>query len=84
MRSKRLARRAALCYTVGEIRAARRAVRDIAVYRTYCRMKKEGRHIRAAKRQIEPRGARLPEARISKPHPRKGTETATGFDGGGE
>ena len=75
MHSKRLARRAALCYTVGEIRAARRAVRDIAVYRTYCRTKKEGRHIRAAKRQIEPRSARLPEARISKPHPRKGTET---------
>ena len=75
MRSKRLARRAALCYTVGEIRAARRAVRDIAVYRTYCRTEKKGRHIRAAKRQIEPRSARLPEARISKPHPRKGTET---------
>ena len=38
-------------------------------------MKKEGRHIRAAKRQIEPCSARLPEARILKPHPRKGTET---------
>ena len=75
MRRKRLARWAALCYTVGEIRAAHRAVRDIAVYRTYCRTEKKGRHIRAAKRQIEPRGARLPEARISKPHPRKGTET---------
>ena len=75
MRRKWLAQRAALCYTVGEIRAAHRAVRDIAAYRTYCRTKKEGRHIRAAKRQIEPRGARHPEARISKPHPRKGTET---------
>ena len=75
MRRKRLARRAALCYTVGEICAAHRAVRDIAVYRTYCRTEKKGRHIRAAKRQIEPRSARLPEARISKPHPRKGTET---------
>jgi len=37
-------------------------------------MKKEGRHIRVAKRQIEPRSARLPKARILKPHPRKGTE----------
>ena len=131
MRSKRLAWRAALCYTVGEIRAAHRAVRDIAVYRTYCRTEKKGRHIRAAKRQIEPRSARLPEARyfkttspqgdgnksresffirlllnfkttspqgdgnvrykiaeaigedgISKPHPRKGTETDTAFMNG--
>ena len=82
MRRKRLARRAALCYTVGEIRAAHRAVRDIAVYRTYCRTEKKGRHIRAAKRQIEPRSARLPEARISKPYPRKGTETSHYCSGG--
>ena len=33
--------------------------------------------IRAAKRCFEPRGTRLPDARILKPHPRKGTETAT-------
>ena len=75
VRRERLARRAALWYTIGEIRAALRAMRDTAVYRTYCRTKKEGRHIRAAKRQIEPRSARLPKARILKPHPRKGTET---------
>ena len=72
MRRKRLARRAALCYTVGVIRAAHRAVRDIAVYRTYCRTEKKGRHIRAAKRQIEPRSARLPKARFQNHIPARG------------
>ena len=36
-----LARRAALCYTIHEIRATLRVMRNIAVYRTYCRTEKD-------------------------------------------
>ena len=48
---------------------------DAVAFRTDCRSKAEGNPIRAAKCRFEPRGTRLPDARISKPHPRKGTET---------
>ena len=48
---------------------------DAVAFRTDCRSKAEGNPIRAAKCCFEPRGTRLPDARISKPHPRKGTET---------
>ena len=58
-----------------EIRAALRAATLAKVFRTYCRRKKEGKHIRAAKCHFEVGTARLPAARILKPHPRKGTET---------
>ena len=58
-----------------EIRAAPRATTLAKVFRTHHRRKKEGKHIRAAKCHFEPGTARLPAARILKPHPRKGTET---------
>ena len=58
-----------------EIRAALRAATLAKVFRTHHRRKKEGKHIRAAKCHFEPGTARLPAARILKPHPRKGTET---------
>ena len=64
-----------LCYTESEIPAALRATRHTAVFRTRFRREKEGERIRAAKRHIEPDTARYPAARISKPYPRKGTET---------
>ena len=48
---------------------------DAVAFRTDCRSKAEEKPIRAAKCCFEPRGTRLPDARISKPHPRKGTET---------
>ena len=64
-----------LCYNKSEIRAALRAICDAAVFRTRCRSETDENPIRAAKRRFEPRGTRLPDARISKPHPRKGTET---------
>ena len=58
-----------------EIRAALRAATLAKVFRTHHRRKKEGKHIRAAKCHFEVGTARLPAARILKPHPRKGTET---------
>ena len=58
-----------------EIRAALRAATLAKAFRTHRRRKKEGKHIRAAKCHFEPGTARLPAARILKPHPRKGTET---------
>ena len=58
-----------------EIRAAPRAVTLAKVFRTQCRMKKEVKTIRAAKCYFGAGTARLSEARISKTHPRKGTET---------
>ena len=58
-----------------EIRAALRATALAKVFRTYHRRKKEGKHIRAAKCHFEAGTARLSAARISKPYPRKGTET---------
>ena len=58
-----------------EIRAALRAATSAKVFGTHHRRKKEGKHIRAAKCHFEPGTARLPAARILKPHPRKGTET---------
>ena len=58
-----------------EIRAAPGAVTLAKVFRTQCRMKKEGKTIRAAKCYFGAGTARLSEARISKTHPRKGTET---------
>ncbi|WP_407695416.1 hypothetical protein [Selenomonas massiliensis] len=61
-----------------EIRAALRAATLAKVFRTHHRRKKEGKHIRAAKCHFEAGTARLPAARILKPHPRKGTETAIG------
>ena len=64
-----------LCYTESEIPAALRAVGHTAVFRTRFRREKEGERIRAAKWHIEPDTARHPAARISKPYPRKGTET---------
>ena len=64
-----------LCYNKSEIRAAVRAICDAVVFRTRCRSETDENPIRAAKRCFEPRGTRLPDARISKPHPRKGTET---------
>ena len=64
-----------LCYNKNEIRAALRAICDAVVFRTRCRSETDENPIRAAKRCFEPRGTRLPDARISKPHPRKGTET---------
>ena len=64
-----------LCYNKSEIRAAPRAICDTAAFRTRCRSETDENPIRAAKRRFEPRGTRLPDARISKPHPRKGTET---------
>ena len=64
-----------LCYTESEIPAALRATRHTAAFRTQFRCEKEGERIRAAKRHIEPDTARHPAARISKPYPRKGTET---------
>ena len=64
-----------LCYTESEIPTALRAVGHTAVFRTRCRREREGERIRAAKRHIEPDTARHPAARISKPYPRKGTET---------
>ena len=64
-----------LCYNKSEIRAAPRAICDTATFRTHCRSETEVNPIRAAKCCFEPRGTRLPDARISKPHPRKGTET---------
>ena len=57
-----------------EIRAAHRAATLAKDFRTQCRMKKEGKHIRAAKCHFEAGTARLSAARILKPHPRKGTE----------
>ena len=68
-----------LCYTESEIPAALRAVGHTAVFRTRFRREKEGERIRAAKRHIEPDTARHPTARISKPYPRKGTETHFSF-----
>ena len=59
-----------------EIRAALRAATLAKAFRTHRRRKKEGKQIRAAKCHFEPGTARLPAARILKPHPRKGTETA--------
>ena len=64
-----------LCYTESEIPAALRAVGHTADFRTRFRCEKEGKYIRAAKRHIELGTARHPAARISKPYPRKGTET---------
>ena len=64
-----------LCYNKSGIRAAPRAICDTAVFRTHCRSKTEVNPLRAAKCCFEPRRTRLPDARISKPHPRKGTET---------
>ena len=64
-----------LCYNKSEIRAALRAMCDTTVFRTHCRSETDENPIRAAKCCFEPRGTRLPDARISKPHPRKGTET---------
>ena len=58
-----------------EIRAALRAATLTKIFRTHRRRKKEGKHIRAAKCHFEAGTARLPAARILKPHPRKGTET---------
>ena len=69
-----------LCYNKSEIRAALRAICDAAVFGTHCRSETEVNPIRAAKRCFEPRGTRLPDARISKPHPRKGTETFTSLN----
>ena len=66
-----------LCYTESEIPAALRAVGHTAVFRTQRRREREGKYIRAAKWHIEPDTARHPAARISKPYPRKGTETAS-------
>ena len=63
-----------------EIRAALRAATLAKVFRTHHRRKKEGKHIRAAKCHFEPGTARLPAARILKPHPRKGTETFRPYD----
>ena len=57
-----------------KIRAALRVATLAKVFRTYHRCKKEGKHIRAAKCHFEVGTARLPAARILKPHPRKGTE----------
>ena len=62
-----------LCYNKSEIRAALRAICDAVVFRTRCRSETDENPIRAAKRCFEPHGTRLPDARISKPHPRKGT-----------
>ena len=65
-----------LCYTESEIPAALRAVGHTAAFRTQCRRERGGKYIRAAKRHIELGTARHPAARdISKPYPRKGTET---------
>ena len=64
-----------LCYTESEIPAALRATRHTAAFRTQRRREREGKYIRAAKRHIELGTARHPTARISKPYPRKGTET---------
>ena len=64
-----------LCYTESEIPAALRAVGHTALFRTQRRREREGKYIRAAKRHIELGTARHPAARISKPYPRKGTET---------
>ena len=58
-----------------EIRTALRAATLAKDFRTHRRRKKEGKHIRAAKCHFEEGTARLPAARILKPHPRKGTET---------
>ena len=66
-----------LCYTESEIPAALRAVGHTAAFRTQCRREREGKYIRAAKRHIELGTARHPAARISKPYPRKGTETSS-------
>ena len=74
-RSGGIAHSGPLCYTESEIPAALRAVRHTAAFRTQRRRKKEGKYIRAAKRHIELGTARHPTARISKPYPRKGTET---------
>ena len=63
-----------------EIRAALRAATSAKVFGTHHRRKKEGKHIRAAKCHFEAGTARLPAARILKPHPRKGTETADTSD----
>ena len=60
-----------------EIRAALRAATLAKAFRTYRRHKKAGKHIRAAKCHFDTDGTRLPAARISKPHPRKGTETSS-------
>ena len=65
-----------LCYTESEIPAALRAVGHTAAFRTQCRRERGGKYIRAAKRHIELGTARHPTARISKPYPRKGTETS--------
>ena len=65
-----------LCYNKSEIRAALRAICDAVVFRTHCRSETDENPIRAAKCCFEPRRTRLPDARISKPHPRKGTETS--------
>ena len=54
---------------------------DAVAFRTDCRSKAEEKPIRAAKCCFEPRGTRLPDARISKPHPRKGTETSPAMYG---
>ena len=59
-----------------EIRAALRAATLAKAFRTHRRRKKVGKHIRAAKCHFDTDSTRLPVARISKPHPRKGTETA--------
>ena len=69
-----------LCYTESEIPAALRAVGHTAAFRTQCRREREGKYIRAAKRHIELGTARHPTARISKPYPRKGTETFSTSD----
>ena len=65
-----------LCYNKSEIRAALRAMCEAATFRTHCRSETDENPIRAAKCCFEPRRTRLPDARISKPHPRKGTETS--------
>ena len=59
-----------------EIRAALRAATLAKAFRTHRRRKKVGKHIRAAKCHFDTDSTRLPVARISKPYPHKGTETA--------
>ena len=63
-----------------EIRTALRAATLAKDFRTHRRRKKEGKHIRAAKCHFDTDSTRLPAARISKPHPRKGTETEQFMD----